>query len=121
MQGLTDDFSSRNPDINLEWVTLEEHVLRQRVTQDIAAKGGQFDVLTIGTYEVPIWGNNGWLVSLNDVPAEWDADDLLPAIRNGLPELRSATDRATTSTAPPGRGTSQHWVLKPLRKSVLSH
>ena len=84
MQGLTDDFTSRNPDIALEWVTLEENVLRQRVTQDIAAKGGQFDVLTIGTYEVPIWGSNGWLVSLNDLPAEWDVDDLLPAIRNGL-------------------------------------
>ncbi len=84
MQGLTDDFTSKNPDIALEWVTLEENVLRQRVTQDIAAKGGQFDVLTIGTYEVPIWGGNGWLVSLNDLPAEWDAEDLLPAIRSGL-------------------------------------
>ena len=84
MQGLTDDFTSRNPHIKLEWVTLEENVLRQRVTQDIATKGGQFDVMTIGTYEVPIWGKNGWLVSLNDLPASWDADDLLPAIRSGL-------------------------------------
>ena len=84
MQGLTEDFTSQNPDIQLEWVTLEENVLRQRVTQDIAAKGGQFDVMTIGTYEVPIWGAQGWLVSLNDLPAEWDAKDILPAIRNGL-------------------------------------
>ncbi|MEM1049097.1 MAG: sugar ABC transporter substrate-binding protein [Pseudomonadota bacterium] len=84
MQGLTDDFTSKHPDIKLEWVTLEENVLRQRVTQDIAAKGGSFDVLTIGTYEVPIWGKNGWLVSLNDLPAEWDVDDILPAIRGGL-------------------------------------
>ncbi|TMV02141.1 sugar ABC transporter substrate-binding protein [Ruegeria sediminis] len=84
MQGLTDEFTAANPDIKLEWVTLEENVLRQRVTQDIAAKGGQFDVMTIGTYEVPIWGSQGWLVSLNDMPEEWDADDLLPAIRGGL-------------------------------------
>jgi sorbitol/mannitol transport system substrate-binding protein len=84
MQGLTEDFTSKNPDIKLEWVTLEENVLRQRVTQDVAAKGGQFDVMTIGTYEVPIWGKQDWLVSLNDLPAEWDADDLLPAIRGGL-------------------------------------
>jgi len=84
MQGLTEDFTAQNRDITLEWVTLEENVLRQRVTQDIASKGGQFDVLTIGTYEVPIWGKQGWLVSLNDLPAEWDADDILPAIRNGL-------------------------------------
>ena len=84
MQGLMDDFYAKNPDIKVEWVTLEENVLRQKVTTDIATKGGQFDVLTIGTYEVPIWGKAGWLVSLNDLPAEYDADDLLPAIRGGL-------------------------------------
>ncbi|MEM6934030.1 MAG: sugar ABC transporter substrate-binding protein [Pseudomonadota bacterium] len=84
MQGLTKDFTAKHPGIELEWVTLEENVLRQRVTQDIATKGGQFDVMTIGTYEVPIWGAQGWLVSLDDLPSEWDADDILPAIRNGL-------------------------------------
>src|SRR5580704_3489512 len=51
MQGLTSDFTGKNPDIAVKWVTLEENVLRQRVTTDIATKGGQFDVLTIGTYE----------------------------------------------------------------------
>jgi sorbitol/mannitol transport system substrate-binding protein len=84
MQGLTADFTASHPDITLEWVTLEENILRQRVTTDIATKGGQFDVMTIGTYEVPIWGKQGWLVSLNDLPAEWDAGDLLPAIAGGL-------------------------------------
>ena len=84
MQGLMDEFNAEYPDIEVEWVTLEENVLRQRVTQDVAARGGQFDVMTIGTYEVPIWGAQGWLVSLNDLPDEWDADDILPAIRDGL-------------------------------------
>ncbi|MCE6970654.1 ABC transporter substrate-binding protein [Cereibacter sphaeroides] len=84
MQGLMAEFNAKNPDIQVEWVTLEENVLRQKVTTDIATKGGQFDVLTIGTYEVPIWGKQGWLVSLNDLPAEYDVDDILPAIRNGL-------------------------------------
>ena len=81
MQGLTDDFTKANPDIKLEWVTLEENVLREKVTTDIAAKGGQFDVLTIGTYEVPIWGKKGWLVPLTAVD---DPADLLPAIAGGL-------------------------------------
>jgi sorbitol/mannitol transport system substrate-binding protein len=81
MQGLTDDFTKANPDISLEWVTLEENVLREKVTTDIAAKGGQFDVLTIGTYEVPIWGKKGWLVPLTQVD---DPADILPAIAGGL-------------------------------------
>ncbi|MEX0382835.1 sugar ABC transporter substrate-binding protein [Spiribacter sp. 1M153] len=84
MQELADDFTQKHPDIELEWVTLEENVLRQRVTQDIATQGGQFDVMTIGTYEVPIWGEQGWLVSLNDLPESYDIDDLLPAVRSGL-------------------------------------
>jgi len=84
MQGLMDDFYAKHPDIEVEWVTLEENVLRQRVTQDVATKGGQFDVMTIGTYEVPIWGERGWLVSLNDLPDSYDIDDILPAIRDGL-------------------------------------
>ncbi|WP_427875008.1 ABC transporter substrate-binding protein [Pelagimonas varians] len=85
MQGLTSAFNEAHPDITVEWVTLEENVLRQNVTTDISTGGGAYDVMTIGTYEVPIWGNNGWLVSLNDGMADdWDAADLLPAISGGL-------------------------------------
>ena len=84
MQGLTDAFTAKNPDIQLEWVTLEENVLRERVTTDIATKGGQYDIMTIGTYEVPIWAKQGWLVPLDNLGADYDVDDLLPAIRSGL-------------------------------------
>ena len=39
-------------------------MLRQRVTTDIATKGGQFDVMTIGMHETPISGKKGCLVGL---------------------------------------------------------
>src|ERR1044072_6366855 len=84
MQKLTDDFKAKNPGIDLEWVTLEENVLRQKVTTDIATKGGQYDVMTIGTYEAPIWAKQGWLVPLDNLGADYDADDILPPIRSGL-------------------------------------
>ncbi len=83
MQGYTDDFTAKTGH-EVEWVTLEENVLRQRVTTDITTKGGAFDIMTIGMYETPIWGANGWLVSLDDLSAEYDADDILPAMRGGL-------------------------------------
>jgi sorbitol/mannitol transport system substrate-binding protein len=83
MQKLTKHFEQAHPDIKVKWVTLEEGVLRQRVTTDIATKGGQFDVMTIGMYETPIWGKKGWLTELKP-DAGYDVDDLLPAIRNGL-------------------------------------
>ena len=83
MQGYTDGFTAETG-IAVEWVTLEENVLRQRVTTDITTKGGAFDIMTIGMYETPIWGSNGWLVPLNDLSAEYDAADLLPAMAGGL-------------------------------------
>lgn len=83
MQGLTDDFTAKTGH-TVEWVTLEENVLRQRVTTDISTKGGAFDIMTIGMYETPIWGANGWLVSLDDLSAEYDAADILPAMAGGL-------------------------------------
>ncbi len=47
MQGLTDDFTAKTGH-TVEWVTLEENVLRQRVTTDITTKGGAIDIMTIG-------------------------------------------------------------------------
>jgi len=84
MQKMTKPFTDANPDIQLEWVTLEENVLRQRVTTDIATKGGQYDIVTVGNYEVPIWAKQGWLMPLEDMGADYDADDILPPIREGL-------------------------------------
>jgi sorbitol/mannitol transport system substrate-binding protein len=83
MQKLSPAFEKANPDIKLKWVTLEEGVLRQRVTTDIATQGGQFDLMTIGMYETPIWGKKGWLKELKP-DAKYDVDDLLPSIRSGL-------------------------------------
>ena len=71
MQGLTGHFEKANPGVTVNWVTLDEGTLRQRVTTDIATKGGQFDVMTIGMYEAPMWGAKGWLHSL-DFGSDYD-------------------------------------------------
>lgn len=69
---------------SLNWVVLEENVLRQRVTTDIATKGGSFDIITIGAYEAPIWGAQGWLKQLDDLGDAYNYDDIYEPIRNGL-------------------------------------
>ncbi|MGV3576679.1 MAG: ABC transporter substrate-binding protein [Devosia sp.] len=85
MQGLSSAFTEETG-IELNWVVLEENTLRQNVTTDIATNGGQYDVMTIGTYEAPIWAKQGWLAPLDGLSADaaYDVDDLLPAIRGGL-------------------------------------
>lgn len=84
MQSLTEEFESAHPDIELDWVVLEENVLRQNLTTDVAIGGGQFDVMTIGTYEVPIWAERGWLTPLDGLPEAYEVDDLLQSVRDGL-------------------------------------
>jgi len=83
MERLGRQFEQTHPAIRLRWVTLGESVLRQRVTDDVIGRGGRFDVMTIGMYETPIWAKQGWLVPIR-TDADYDVDDLLPAIRNGL-------------------------------------
>jgi sorbitol/mannitol transport system substrate-binding protein len=87
IQDLTDEFHREHPDITVRYVTLPENEARARITQDVATKAGQFDVVMIGTYEAPIWGRNGWLTDLNDYAADdpdYDVADLMPAVRKGL-------------------------------------
>jgi ABC-type glycerol-3-phosphate transport system substrate-binding protein len=84
MQRLSKTFEQLHADVKLNWVVLEENVLRQRLTTDIATQGGQFDVLTIGTYETPLWGAKHWLEPIKDLPASYDLEDIFPAVRQGL-------------------------------------
>lgn len=60
----------------INWVVLEENVLRERVTTDIAMGRGQFDIMTINGYEAPIWGNSGWLSAVDDRGGDYDGEHL---------------------------------------------
>ncbi len=84
MQRLSKQFEEQHPDIKLDWVVLEENVLRQRLTTDIATGSGTFDVATIGTYEVPIWAAQGWLTPMENLPEGYDEEDILKPVRDGL-------------------------------------
>ncbi|MFJ3044250.1 ABC transporter substrate-binding protein [Herbaspirillum chlorophenolicum] len=84
LQKLAPQFEKANPDIKLRWVTMEENVLRQRLTTDIATNSGQFDLMTIGAYEAPIWAKKGWLAPMTGLPADYDEADLIKPVREGL-------------------------------------
>ena len=84
MQKLSAQYEAAHPGVHLRWVVLEENVLRQRVTTDIATKAGQFDVMTVGNYEVPIWAKQKWLEPMDNLPASYAVDDILKPVRDGL-------------------------------------
>ena len=91
MESLTSNFTKQYG-INVKYVTLPENTLRQKVTSDVATGGGQFDIATVGTYDVPIWAKNKWLVSLQPYFAKmspaaakaYDLNDVIPKVRLGL-------------------------------------
>ncbi len=86
IEALASEFNDAHPDITVEFVVLPENQLRDRVTQDIATQGGQYDVVTIGTYEVPIWAENQWILSLDEYAADpgYEIDDIIPTVRSAL-------------------------------------
>ncbi|KVZ16014.1 ABC transporter substrate-binding protein [Burkholderia ubonensis] len=84
LKKLAPAFEKANPDIKLNWVILEENVLRQRATTDITTGSGQFDVVMIGTYETPQWGKRGWLAPVAGLPADYDLNDVVKTARDSL-------------------------------------
>ncbi len=84
MQKLSPAFEAAHPGIHLRWVVLPENELRQRVTADVASKSGEFDIVTVGNYEVPIWAKQGKLMPLPTLPESYDLDDLLKPVRKAL-------------------------------------
>src|ERR1700682_499971 len=87
LKKLIPDFESAHPTIKVNIVTLPEDQIRQQVTQDVATQSGRFDLFTIGTYEVPLWANLGWLQDLAPYIAKdssYAPDDLIPGIRTAL-------------------------------------
>ena len=87
LKKLVPDFESAHPDIQVNIVTLPEDQIRQQVTQDVATQSGRFDLFTIGTYEVPLWGKLGWLQDLTPYIAKdssYDTGDLIPGIKTAV-------------------------------------
>ncbi|MFC8797728.1 ABC transporter substrate-binding protein [Promicromonospora sp. NPDC057138] len=87
MEELKGEFEKDHPDITVNFIQMEENDLRDAVTKDVATDGGQYDIVTVGAYEVPIWAENGWLSDLTgdlEDDSDYDVDDLFEPVKNAL-------------------------------------
>src|SRR6201993_3532862 len=84
LKKLSTKFEAKNPDIKLNWVIVEENILRQRVTTDVSTGSGQFDLVFLGLYEAPIFAKRGWLQPIGELPADYDIEDVFKSLRDGL-------------------------------------
>ena len=83
---LIDAFYAKNPGIKVKFQLLPENQLRPTVLKDVATNSGQFDAVMIGSYEVPLWAQKGWILDLdkNFVAKDtaWNVADLVKPIRD---------------------------------------
>jgi polyol transport system substrate-binding protein len=87
IQSLTPDNFTKQTGIKVNYVTLDEQTLREQVTKSVGSGAGQYDVVMIGPYEAPQFGQNGWLQDLTQMASSdtaYDVNDLIPSVKNAL-------------------------------------
>ncbi len=87
IQKLTEEGFTKDTGIKVNYTVLPENELRDKVTQDVATQAGQYDVATVGAFEVPIWAKNGWLHEMGsyaDKDAAFDKADILKPMVDSL-------------------------------------
>ena len=91
VESLTSKFTNQTG-IKINYVTLPEDQLRDKVTTDVATGAGKFDIATIGTYDAPIWAKNKWVAPFDplfsQLPAAtrnaYNLGDIFSTIRDAL-------------------------------------
>ena len=87
LQSLTDANFTSSSGIKVNYTVLPENELRDKVTQDVASGAGQYDVVTLGMYDIANWGGTGKVKALDSYVAKdaaWDKADVFPAMIKGL-------------------------------------
>jgi sorbitol/mannitol transport system substrate-binding protein len=80
-------FNEAYPNVEVNLTVLPENEIRQTITQDVTTQSGQFDVFTVGPFEVPLWAEQGWLEEVGEeagADADYDLADIFPSITAGL-------------------------------------
>jgi sorbitol/mannitol transport system substrate-binding protein len=87
LQTLTADNFTKDTGITVNYTVLPENELRDKVTQDVASGAGQYDVVTLGMYDIANWGGTGKVKALDSLVAgdsAWNKADVFPAMIKGL-------------------------------------
>jgi sorbitol/mannitol transport system substrate-binding protein len=81
------EFAKAYPNITVNLTVLPENEIRQTISRDVSAQAGQFDVFTVGPFEVPLWAEQGWLHEVGQEVADdpnYNLADIFPSMTAGL-------------------------------------
>ena len=80
-------FEASHPNIKVKFVTYDENTERANVEKDVAAGGGQYDVVMIGPNDIASWAKNGWISDLSSYASSdpsYNVGDILKPIHDAL-------------------------------------
>jgi sorbitol/mannitol transport system substrate-binding protein len=80
-------FNAIYPNIVVNLTVLPENEIRQTITQDVTTQSGQFDLFTIGPFEVPLWAEQGWLEEVGEeagADSAYNLPDVFESMKAGL-------------------------------------
>lgn len=84
LEELSSHYLEDNPNLEITWNLLPENQLRERVATDLISSDHEFDLITIGPYELADWGRKGWLKPFDNLPESYEEDDLFPRLRQSI-------------------------------------
>ncbi|MEU6244736.1 sugar ABC transporter substrate-binding protein [Streptomyces sp. NPDC047024] len=87
LQKLTAANFTKKTGIKVNFTTLPENDVRDKISQDFANQAGQYDVATLSNYEIPIYAKNDWLHSVDSYVKSdktFDQQDILTPMTQAL-------------------------------------
>jgi sorbitol/mannitol transport system substrate-binding protein len=93
LQRLTSQHFTKESGITVNFTVLPENDVRDKISQEFSSQSGQYDVATLSNFEIPIYGQTGWIAPLDDFvaadPAFNQKDILAPMTKS----LRAANGK----------------------------
>jgi sorbitol/mannitol transport system substrate-binding protein len=84
LEELAPEYFTKETGIKVNITLMAENDIRDKNSQEFSAQANQYDVSSIGSYELQIYGRNGWLAPLDEYvldDEEFNQGDILPAVQ----------------------------------------
>lgn len=80
MAQLAELYRGAQPELELEWHFMKENTLHRRALANAILDKCQYDIVTLGSYQIPIWAEAGWLAPVTALSDDYDRTDLIEPV-----------------------------------------
>lgn len=87
LQQLTAEHFTAETGIGVNFTTLPENDVRDRISQEFSSQSGQYDVASLSNFEIPIYAGAGWISPMDEfieADPDFDQEDILPPMVTSL-------------------------------------